>query len=43
MLSDNCAVGPNGKLLDKSEITWVHNPDDDKPMAPVMTSLMDQC
>jgi len=43
MSSDNCAVGPNGKLLDKSEIDWVHDPDDDMPMAPAMTSSMDQC
>ena len=42
MSSDNCAVGPNGELLDESEITWVHDPDDDKPMAPVTTSSTDQ-
>ena len=42
MSSDNCAVGPDGKLLDKSEITWVHDPDDDKPMPPVTTSSTDQ-
>ena len=43
MSSDNCAVGPNGKLLDKSEINWVHNPDDDTPIAPATTSSTDQC
>jgi len=43
MSSDNCAVGPDGKLLDKSEIDWVHDPDDDTPIAPATTSLMDQC
>jgi len=42
MSSDNCAVGPNGKLLDESEINWVHDPDDNMPMAPAITSLMDQ-
>jgi len=43
MSSDNCAVGPDGKLLDESEIDWVHDPDDDTPIAPAMTSSMDQC
>ena len=36
-------VGPDGELLDKSEITWVYDPDDDRPMPQVMTSLTDQC
>jgi hypothetical protein len=26
--SDQCALGPDGKLLDASEIVWVHDPDD---------------
>lgn len=38
MASDNCAVGPDGKLLDASEIVWVHDPDDDEPMAPAVRS-----
>ena len=42
MSSDNCAVGPNGELLDESEITWVYDPDDNRPMPPAMTSLTDQ-
>jgi len=42
MSSDNCAVGPDGELLDKSEIPWVYDPDDDRPMPPMTTSLTDQ-
>jgi len=42
MSSDNCAVGPDGELLDESEIPWVYDPDDDRPMPPAMTSLTDQ-
>jgi len=42
MSSDNCAVGPNGELLDKSEITWIHDPDDNRPMPLVTISLIDQ-
>lgn len=38
MASDNCAVGPDGKLLDQSEIPWYNDPDDDTPMAPATTS-----
>ena len=43
MASDNCAVGPDGELLDKSQIPWVNDPDDDEPMAPATTSLVVQC
>ena len=43
MSSDNCTVGPNGKLLDTSQIHWVHDPDDNEHMAPVTTSSTDQC
>jgi hypothetical protein len=33
--SDQCAVGPDGNLLDASEIAWQHDPDDPTPlMAP---------
>ncbi len=38
MASDNCAVGPNGNLLDASQIVWFNDPDDDKPMAPATSS-----
>ena len=37
MASDNCAVGPDGQLLDASKITWYNDPDDDMPMAPTTT------
>jgi hypothetical protein len=30
--SDSCAVGPDGKLLDASEITWFNDPDDAHPI-----------
>jgi hypothetical protein len=42
MASDNCAVGPDGKLLDASQIVWFNDPDDDEPMAPATTSSMAQ-
>jgi len=42
MSSDNCAVGPDGELLDESEIPWVYDPDDDRPMPPATTSSTDQ-
>ena len=32
--SDQCAVGPDGNLLDASEITWQHDPDDPTPVGP---------
>ena len=38
MASDNCAVGPNGNLLDASQIVWFRDPDDDEPMAPATSS-----
>ena len=37
MASDNCAVGPDGQLLDASKITWYNDPDDDMPMALTTT------
>ena len=37
MASDNCAVGPDGQLLDTSKITWYNDPDDDMPMALTTT------
>ena len=39
MASDNCAVGPDGQLLDASKITWYNDPDDDIPMAPMTATL----
>src|SRR6266851_5470227 len=41
MASDNCAVGPDGNLLNTSQIVWFNDPDNDEPMAPA-TSLMAQ-
>jgi hypothetical protein len=38
MASDNCAVGPDGNLLNASQIVWYDDPDDDEPMAPAATS-----
>ncbi|KAM6489570.1 hypothetical protein JOM56_014989, partial [Amanita muscaria] len=37
--SDQCALGPDGKLLDASEIAWVHDPDDPTPIAPSQQSI----
>ncbi len=34
--SDQCALGPDGGLLDASEIHWVHDPDDPMPIAPAV-------
>jgi hypothetical protein len=33
-MDDQCAVGPDGQLLDASKITWHHDPDDPKPIQP---------
>jgi hypothetical protein len=32
--SDQCALGPDGNLLDASEIVWQHDPDDPTPLMP---------
>jgi hypothetical protein len=42
MASDNCALGPDGKLLDASKIPWFNDPDDDEPMASATTSSTNQ-
>ena len=42
MASDNCDIGPDGKLLDALQIVWFKDPDNDEPMAPAMTSSMAQ-
>lgn len=47
MVSDQCAVGPDGCLKDASEITWHNDPDDEQPLSvpkpakstPVLHSL----
>lgn len=47
MASDQCAVGPDGRLKDASEITWHNDPDDEQPLSvpkpakstPVLHSL----
>ena len=33
--SDQCALGPDGKLLDVSEIVWFNDPDDLTSMEPI--------
>lgn len=38
MTLDNCAIGPDGELLDASKIVWFNDPDDDQPMASATTS-----
>ena len=43
MASDNCAVGPDGKLLDASQMVWFHDLDDHEPMTPATTSSIAQC
>ena len=39
MASDSCAVGPDGTLLDASQIVWFNDPDDDEPMVPATSSV----
>lgn len=39
---EGCAIGPDGRLLDASEIDWVNDPDDDEPMPMATTSSMVQ-
>jgi hypothetical protein len=36
---DQCAVGPDGKLLDADKMTWLNNPDDETPLPPVASTL----
>ena len=36
--SDQCAIGTNGKLLDKSEIVWYNNAKDQVPINPKATT-----
>jgi len=37
MAPNGCAVGPDGKLLDPSQIVWYNDADDDEPMAQATT------
>jgi hypothetical protein len=39
--SDQCALGPDGKLLDASEIVWVNDPDDLMPVASIQQAVVD--
>ena len=39
--SNQCALGPDGKLLDASEIVWVNDPDDLMPIAPIQQAGVD--
>lgn len=36
--SDQPALGPDGKLLDASKITWYNDPDDSRPIQPTTTT-----
>jgi hypothetical protein len=38
MSDDQCARGPNGELLDASQIQFFFDPDDNEPLPAVMTS-----
>jgi hypothetical protein len=33
-MTDQCALGPDGKLLDASKIPWYDDPDDPQPIQP---------
>ncbi|KAG0695024.1 hypothetical protein DFH29DRAFT_787911, partial [Suillus ampliporus] len=33
IMSDQCAVGPDGRLKDASEIVWHNDPDDEQPIS----------
>jgi hypothetical protein len=35
--ADSCALGPDGNLLDASEIPWYNDPDDPHPIPPLST------
>jgi len=39
--SDQCALGPDGELLDTSKIVWVNDPDDLMPIAPIQQAGVD--
>ncbi len=33
-MADQCALGPDGQLLDVTEIKWYNDPDDTQPIQP---------
>jgi len=37
-MADQCALGPDGMLLDASQITFYHDPDDRVPLPLVSAS-----
>jgi len=39
MASEGCAIGPDGELLDASEIENFNDPDGDEPIAPATRSV----
>jgi hypothetical protein len=39
--ADQCALGPDGQLLNASEIQFFFDPDDDKPMQPLPPKSID--
>jgi hypothetical protein len=39
MTTSQCAVGPDGELLDASKIDWYHDPDDDCPLPSVSSAV----
>src|ERR1700678_4563814 len=38
-MDDQCALGPDGQLLDESKIVWHHDPDDPTPIVPVTSPI----
>ena len=42
MAPNGCAVGPDGELLDPSQIIWYNDADNDEPMAQATTPLTAQ-
>jgi hypothetical protein len=34
-MADQCALGTDGKLLNASQITFFHDPDDNTPLPPI--------
>jgi hypothetical protein len=41
--SDNCALGPDGKLLPAEEIQWFNDPDDPQPISAPPKSGITAC
>ena len=37
-MDDQCALGPDGQLLDESEIVWHHDPDDTTTIIPSLVA-----